>query len=151
VKKCGKHYKTQWTGQYGVAHELARRGYLVTFTTGNAPSADLFCQSPEGHLFSVQVKSLSSKTFFLYQQSLVKPNPSLFFVFVFIPSNPEVPIEYYVLTNEEFLKLTKKENERLKEAEKARGKPYASFSPGIAYRTLNAHSEFLGAWSNLPA
>jgi hypothetical protein len=65
-----RSYQTQWAGQFGVAHELVRRGYLVTFTTGNARDDDLLCLSQSGDAFSVQVKSLSSKTFFPCQGNL---------------------------------------------------------------------------------
>jgi hypothetical protein len=84
-----RHYQTQWAGQFGVAHELTRRGYLVTFTTGNAPGDDLLCQSPSGVAFSIQVKSLSSKTYFLYQKSL-EENPLLGYNFS-IPHRSVIP------------------------------------------------------------
>jgi len=144
-----KHYKTQWSGQFGVAHELTRRGYLVTFTTGNAPAADLLCESPTGVAFSVQVKSLSSKTYFLYQKSLLEPNVSRFFVFVLVPPSLSKRPEYFVLSNQQFRQVVEEQEELLRESEKRRGKPYAKFSLGINYGTLARH-DFLDAWENLP-
>jgi len=82
----GKH-QTQWSGQFGVAHELTRRGYLVTFTMGNAPIADILCKSPQGHTFAAQVKSLKTKNYFLYQESLVTPNPNLCVIFALVPDD----------------------------------------------------------------
>lgn len=149
MKKQNKRYQTQWAGQFGVAHELTRRSYLVTFTTGNAPAADLLCESPQGEVFSVQVKSLSSKTYFLYQKHLIVPNRDWFIVFVLLPSTPSHRPEYFVLNNQQFLKLVEEENEILKIAEKKRGRPYADFSPGINYGTLARHV-FQDAWGNLP-
>jgi hypothetical protein len=145
----GTRHQTQWSGQFGVAHEMARRGYLVAFTMGNAPTVDLICISPNKQEFSVQVKSLRSKTYFIYQESLLSPEPNLYIVFVLVPEAPLKPAEYFVLNNTQFLSIVKEENERLKEAEKVRGKPYAAFSPGINYTTLN-RDEFRNAWHNLP-
>jgi len=56
---------------------------------------------------------------------------------------------YPVINYAQFLSIVKEENARQKEAEKVRGKPYAEFSPGINYRTLN-RDEFRNAWHNLP-
>jgi len=149
MKKRKKNYQTQWAGQFGVAHELTRRGYLITFTMGNAPEADLSCESPSGVAFSVQVKSLSSKTYFLYQPSLLKPNASRFFVFVFVPTTPSQRPDYFVLNNQQFRDVVEEQDKMLRQAEKKRGKPYAKFSPGINYGTL-AHNDLLDAWGNLP-
>ena len=113
-----RHYQTQWAGQFGVAHELTRRGYLVTFTTGNAPGDDLLCQSPSGVAFSIQVKSLSSKTYFLYQKSLEEnPLRTRFFVFVFIPRDLSSEPQYFVLNSEQFLRLVEEQKQVAKEAE----------------------------------
>lgn len=151
MKRTGN--QTQWAGQFGVAHELARRGYLVSFTLGNAPIVDLLCKSPKGFEFSLQVKSLKSKGYFPYQKSLLEVDPNLYFVFVLIPPITQkthvLPAEYYILNNEQFHTLVEEENHRQKEEERKRGRPYADFPPSIYYRTLN-RSEFLNAWQNLP-
>lgn len=147
------NHQTQWAGQFGVAHELTRRGYLVTFTMGNAPAADLLCKSPMGCEFSVQVKSLKGKNYFLYQESLLKKESNLYFVFVLVPPvlpncKPITP-EYFVLSKKQFVQLNDEETQRLKALELKRGKPYAPFAPGIYYTTLK-NSEYLNAWNNLP-
>lgn len=148
-KPVRKNYQSQWAGQFGVAHELTRRGYLVSFTTGNAPAADLLCESPSGYAFSVQVKPLSSKTYFLYQASLLDPCPNRFFVFVLVQAPLSRPAEYFVLNNEQFRMLLEEQEQILRESEMARGRPYAKFAPGIKYSTIARHA-FLDAWQNLP-
>src|SRR5687768_3186102 len=103
-----RRYQTQWAGQFGVAHELVRRGYLVALTTGNAPGDDLLCQSPSGVPFSVQVKSFSKKhmTHYVpYQPSLLEPKPTRYLVFVFVPLDCSQPPEYVVMNNAQFLDL----------------------------------------------
>jgi len=149
AKKRGKGYQTQWAGQYGVAHELTRRGYLVAFTTGNAPMTDLLCQSPEGVPFSIEVKSLSSKNYFLFQDSLLQPKADRFFVFVLLPKSLTERPEYFVLNNKQFQQAAGEQKRRDKEAEKKRGGPYKPFSPGVHYSILN-ESGFRDAWDSLP-
>ena len=146
-----RRYQTQWAGQFGVAHELTRRGYLVTFTTGNALSDDLLCQSPAGVAFSVQVKSLSSKTYFLYQKSLEEaPLATRFFVFVLLATDSSIRPEYFVMNKEQFLTLVEEQKRILAESEKRRGRAYAEFSPGINYPIVAQHN-FRDAWDNLPS
>jgi hypothetical protein len=144
-----RSYQTQWAGQFGVAHELVRRGYLVTFTTGNAPADDLLCLSPYGVAFSIQVKSLGSVNYFLFQESLLKPKPTRFFAFVLVPLACVKPPEYFIMNNEQFIRLEAEEKQRLRELEEKRGKPFAKFSPGIHYSTIAGH-DFRNAWGNLP-
>ena len=153
MKNRRKNYQTQWAGQFGAAHELSRRGYLVAFTSGNAPAADLLCQSPQGVSFSVEVKSLTVKTYFLYSKSLLKSNPNRFVVFVFLQPLPQngklLPPEYYILTDKQFRQVVAEQDLLAKEAVKRRGKPYAAFAPGINYPTLTRHN-YHDAWGNLP-
>jgi hypothetical protein len=142
-------YQTQWAGQFGVAHELVRRGYLVTFTTGNAPYDDLLCLSPAGVNFSIQVKSLGSVNYFPYQKRLEEPKSTRFFVFVLVPWDCSKLPEYFVLNNIQFLRLAEEEKQRLREREKERGKPFVDIGPGIHYSAVAKH-DFRNAWGNLP-
>jgi hypothetical protein len=142
-------YQTQWAGQFGVAHELVRRGYLVTFTTGNAPGDDLLCLSPSGVAFSIQVKSLSYKMYFLYQKSLLESPRTRFFVFVLVPLNYSKPPEYLVMNNIQFACLLKEQEQIQQELENKRGVPYKNFAPGINYSIVARH-DFRNAWDNLP-
>lgn len=121
----------------------------MTFTTGNAPITDLLCQSPGGVPFSVEVKSLSSKTCFLYHASLLDPKPGRFLVFVLLPSSLTERPEYFVLKHEQFQQVVEEQDRRTKEAGKKREKPYAPFPPGVSYSVLK-ESNFRDAWDNLP-
>jgi hypothetical protein len=145
-----KRYLTQWSGQFGAAHELSRRGYLVTFTTGNAPAVDLLCQSPGGVPFSVQVKSLSSRTSFILQKSLLQPKDNLFFILVVLSSLPSERPEYFVLTHRQILQVIEKMKRWMKEKEKRTGKKYKEFPPGINYSLLVRDFDFRDAWDGLP-
>ncbi|MFQ5885196.1 MAG: hypothetical protein ACE5IO_08875 [Thermoplasmata archaeon] len=49
---------SQWSGQFFAAGELARGGYRVSFSLGNAPSTDLTAVSAKGYQFKVEVKTV---------------------------------------------------------------------------------------------
>ena len=61
MSRLSKRYQTQWAGQFYVAAELTRRGYLVSLTLGNAPVVDLLVVSPDGEHFGVDVKGQSTR------------------------------------------------------------------------------------------
>ena len=144
------NYKTQWSGQFGVAHELTRRGYIVSLTLGNAPGTDLLCQSPGGKHFSVEVKTQRTKSYYLYQKHLENPNESLHFIFVFLPKSLVERPEYYVLNNQQFIEIVKEDKELKKASEAKRGKKFVEFSPGIHYKRIS-DNKYRDAWDiNLP-
>ena len=62
---------------FGVAHEMTRRGYLVSFTMGNATAIDLLCRSPKGQDFSLQVKTLKAKGWFIFQEEMLSQKMSV--------------------------------------------------------------------------
>jgi len=93
-----KRYQTQWIGQFGVATELTRRGYMVTFTLGNAPQTDLLVATPTSKGFTLEIKSQSTKNFWrLHEPIVIEDN---FYIFVFIPENFEL-LKYYIMTSHE--------------------------------------------------
>jgi hypothetical protein len=149
MKKPRKNYQTQWSGQFGAAHELSRRGYWVTFTTGNAPAVDLLCQSPGGVLFPVQVKSLSSRTSFLCQKALLERADKLFFILVVLPSALSERPEYFILNHVDFRQVMTAQDRACRETEKKLGRPLKEFSPGFNYSVL-AKFTFRDAWEKLP-
>lgn len=87
-------YHSQWTAQFYAAAELTRRGYLVSFTLGNAPSTDLHVTSPEKRSFRVECKGMRSHSFWIFHCD--KPDDNLFFIFVYIPPEPHLPRYFLV-------------------------------------------------------
>lgn len=96
-----KKYQTQWATQFYAAAELTRRGYLVSLTFGNAPSIDLFVESPSGQQFTVDVKGQSTRNFWIIQHRIFNANH--FFILVYLPKNMEQP-HYYILSSDELMK-----------------------------------------------
>lgn len=141
----GKGHFTQWAGQFGIATELTRRGYLVGLTLGNTPDTDLFCQHIDsGASFALQVKSLSSKTYFPIA-NFPAGLPDDLFGLVFVPPKPDQPLEFYIATRDQLRQAAaayEPTRRRLPE-----GQPHRPFPDGVAYRSL---APFRDRWEKLP-
>jgi hypothetical protein len=77
-----RNYQTQWAGQFFAAAELARRGYLVALTLGNAQRADLLVESRTGQKFSVDVKGLATHNWWLVTERDDHPD---YYILVCVP------------------------------------------------------------------
>ena len=135
-----KNYQTQWAAQFYTAAELTRRGYLATFTLGNAPEVDLLCASPSGRHFSIDVKGLSSKNFWLIRER--EPHNDLYYVLVYLPPNFENP-QYFILHS----KVLMKKIAGLKKLTLANGKRWVDSGSGINWGMSLEHQN---AWDVFP-
>jgi hypothetical protein len=97
-KKRSRHY-TQWAGQFYVAAELSRRGYIVSFTFGNAPMTDLHATSPSKESFRIECKTLSSirSSWMVGNPDTLPAAKDLFFVLVYVPLDDHEAQRYYIL------------------------------------------------------
>jgi hypothetical protein len=132
-------YKTQWATQFYAAAELTRRDYIVSLTFGNAAIADLHVQSPKGHLFTVDVKGQSTKSFWLIQRRGVLKNH--FFILVYLPPELAQP-RFFILSSVELMQR----RDDYEQQSIARGK-YRDSLGGMNWST--AH-EYEDRWSVLP-
>ena len=99
----GRHF-TQWAAQFAVASELYKRGYLVSFTMGNAtPEADLMVMSPQRVSFLIDVKGQKTNSFWRIRSKGVKAN--LFFVLALVP--PGKPNRFFILSHDQVNRLMK--------------------------------------------
>ena len=97
MKEQHSTHQTQWAAQFGVASELCKRGYLVALTVGNHPAVDLMVMSPEGKPFSIDVKGLYKKNFWVIKQ---KPElANLYYVLAFVPR--DAPARFFILNQAE--------------------------------------------------
>jgi hypothetical protein len=107
-----KRSASQWAAQFLAASELVRRGYTVSFTTGNnTPDADLMVRSPGDVLFLVDVKGTQGKGAWLVSSK--KRNPSLFYILVYLSPLPEEagtrkPDQFFILTQDDAAKASSK-------------------------------------------
>jgi len=135
-----KNYQTQWAAQFYVAAELTRRGYLATFTLGNAPEVDLLCVSPSDEHFNIDVKGLSSKNFWLIRER--EPRADLYFALVYLPPNHDTP-QYFILHSKTLMKRITE----LKELTLANGKRWVESGSGINW---GMSLEYKDCWNVLP-
>jgi uncharacterized protein (DUF1330 family) len=147
VKK--KIYFTQWAGQFSVASELSRRGYLVGIYLGNAPESDLAVSTQDGKSFSVQVKTMTNPTnrydiLIAGLEKWEKPKENLFFVFVEVRDNE--PLKHYITTSKEVLEAYKNPLP-LKRKGKPRKKETSWTTTGIKFESIK---NYLDRWDKLP-
>jgi hypothetical protein len=121
---------TGLAGEFFVAAELLKRNLQVSITFGNAKSVDLFALNENGRTYTVQVKSLRSKNFFLISRASIKSEQ----VYVFVILNqPGQPVDYFIVPGKHLLK-SEVMKRYLDDAK----------MPGIAYKDLEP---FRDQWS----
>ncbi len=127
-------------GEFLVAGELSRRGYLVSITMGNAKAIDIFASTARGEKITFDIKASSYKT--SWPVSEIDDGID-FYVFISLQSpdilrsqslnNENTPPEDYVLPGKDI-------------NEKNLITPWQSI-PGIKYHALEEYRE---RWDKLP-
>ena len=143
--KMRTNQQTQWSAQFFVAAELTRRGYLVTFTLGNAPGNDLIVKSPEGKPFLVEIKGLKAANAWFLRQ--IEINLNLFYFFVVIPpivdlKKAESP-RLFIMTSQEA--MAEVENYKRKILKK--GGKYHENMGGFNWSDVLVHED---KWEKIP-
>ena len=137
-------HQTQWAAQFAVASELCKRGYEVTFTTGNHPSIDLMAYSPKQVPFAVDVKGLYKKNFWPVREKLARKD--LFYVLAFVPDDR--PNRFFVLTQKQVNKGIRDNFLHVQNRAKAKDKVLAHNPfPGVEWKFVE---RFESAWDSLP-
>jgi|SRR3972149_4854773 len=87
---------TGLAGEFFVAAELLKRGLQTSVTFGNAKAIDLLAYNPKtGRNFTVQVKALRQRNYFLIDPKKIEHSH----VYVFVILNmPGKPVEYFVVS-----------------------------------------------------
>jgi len=87
-------------GEYYVAAELSRRGYLAAITLRNSDGVDILASSLEDdNTFQIQVKTTQNKTKWPLSHKVEGENSDKkFFVFVSLPADPKAKPEYYIIS-----------------------------------------------------
>ena len=145
-------YQTQWAAQFFAAAELTRRGYLVSLTFGNAKFTDLMVETPSKHLFSVDVKGQSGKNFWIIKPPASELEEDRYFILVYVPKDVnEAPI-YSIIPSKYMSEELKQSQERTKQAEEKRGRPYKNWAPGMGGLEWSRPfiEEYKNRWDKLP-
>jgi hypothetical protein len=149
MKRATQH--TSSAAVLATGAELSRRGYDVTFTLGNTARIDLLCTVPDGELFKVQVKGISTENAFYIDKSFFEGEiqPNLFLVVVLvlpIEVKPSIEVkssfQFFVLSHAE----SKSEFEKMRTT-KRDGRPYES-GWGLTWGSVKGYKD---AWKKFPA
>lgn len=111
----------------------------MSLTFGNAPVADLLVQSPEGALFTIDVKGQSTKNFWLIQRREAKSNH--YFIFVYLPKDGGSP-KYFIASSGNIMS----HREEYKKRMETKGR-YRDDLGGINWSTA---LEYENKWDVLP-
>ena len=99
--KADRHMSSL-SGEFFVAAEMLKRGIQTSVTFGNAKSIDLLGYNPEtGSNFTVQVKTLRKRNYFLIDPKVI--NKQHIYVFVLLNSVDD-PVEYFLATGKQLIK-----------------------------------------------
>jgi hypothetical protein len=143
-------YHTQWAAQFYVAAELTRRGYLVSFTMGNAKRTDLHVENSKGESFSVQVKGAKTQKGW-YVSEPKSPHGNLYYVLVYVPdedSGSRPSPRFFVLTEAETKSVVERDVPRYMEKHRvSREEAEKKVQTGVAWKDANRHPE---RWDKLP-
>lgn len=140
LRGAAKGRQPQWAAQFLAASELIRRGCIVSFTTGNnTPIADLMVGTPNGALFWVDVKGLTTKADWLIRPKA--PRRGLFCVLVWLAALSELRLadRFFVLTQNEANLLEKKYRDEYPASKDS--------MPGFRFKWAEEHE---GRWDKLP-
>ena len=120
---------TSLAGELFVAAELLKRNLQVSITFGNAKSIDLFAHNENvGRTYTVQVKSVRTKNFFLIRGTAI--NPEHVYVFVIL-NQPGKPADYFIVPGSILLKKNESVGRFLDDPK----------MPGIRYKDLQPYRD----------
>lgn len=145
------------TGEYLVAAELSRRGYIATTFTGNVPHYDIIASDDAGHHVSVQVKASKSGSWqfanitnfceitFSGERQIVgkgKPSPIQRLIFVFVSIDSDGNDKYFVLTWRQLRDLLVRHHKAyLRKHNGVRPKSWGSLHAGIVESSLQPYRD----------
>ncbi|MBA7581745.1 hypothetical protein ES708_23656 [subsurface metagenome] len=117
---------TSISGEYYMAHILAKYGFKVSMTLGRMEGFDLFVQNPQGKNLTISVKTTySDKSKFLIMNEKAEKliDDSLFYAFVRLNMPDGVP-EFWIVPSTIVAPVIKREHEiHMKKTYKS-GKPH---------------------------
>ena len=102
---------TGLSGEYFVAAELYRRGWLVGMTIGNAKSVDLYAEKYDRKI-AVQVKAIYKKANIGWTLMKDKVKEGCFYILVNLNGDKMTLPDYYVLTSQELVQKIKQYSTR---------------------------------------
>lgn len=134
-------------GEYYVAAELSRRGYIVTLTQRNSKAVDiLVANADESRFAKIQVKTTLSKQnkWMLNEKAETLSDKTLFYVFVGLDA--DVPPRFYVVPSPVVARTVKKDYQEWMGTPGRNGKPHGISTIRIF---IPAGERYLSNWEIL--
>ena len=129
-------YTSHLAGEFLVAGELARRGYPITITMGNAKSVDIYAGARE-YVLKVDAKAGRRKGNWPIAKSSI--NEDVCYIFVYLQDKNRIKNniapEYFVVSGKEIISKNLVETWQTRQ--------------GIRYSTLNTNN-YKERWDKLP-
>ena len=122
---------TGLSGEYFVAAELYRRGWLVGITVGNAKAVDILAEK-DGLNISIQVKAIYKRKNVGWPLMTEQIKDGCFYIFVNLNADKMAMPDYFIATSEEV---------------RSKIKQYAT--RGIVDLSTLNNSDFLNNWAKL--
>jgi hypothetical protein len=135
------------SGEYFVAAELSRRGYIASITLRNTRGVDILASNADAtHSVGVQVKSAQGigKSWMLTSKVEADTATNLFFVFVRLNGLAEP--EYYVVPREEVSRFAAENHKKWLATPGKKGQPHRD-TPIRQFS--DADDKYLGRWDLL--
>lgn len=92
--------KTNLAGEFFVAAELSKRGFIVALTLGNAKEVDILIRTSNDKNIAVQVKAL--KKLDCFDLAVDKVKNEIIYVFVSLNNIGQIP-DFYILKGSDLL------------------------------------------------
>ena len=132
-------------GEYLVTGELLRRQIMATLTYGNAKKADVVIIN-EKQAFTLEVKTTSLGKWVLGNH-LPDQSDDLW-VLVFLPTDPSVSPEYYILTSKQIYDILITEHKAFRERyQQSHGEPFTG--KGVVSVKKKDVISFKNQWSEI--
>src|ERR1019366_1306561 len=113
-------------GEYFVAAELSRRGFMASVTLRNNDSIDIHASKNSGsEIFAIQVKKnqYGGRSWPLNKKCELLKNPNLFYVFVSLKGLTERP-EYFIVPSDHIAESMKNGHEKWLATPGKKGQPH---------------------------
>lgn len=135
-------------GEYYVAAELSRRGYVASLTSKNTKGIDCLASNQDGSkTVSIQIKAKNKGRGWILNESNEHHNPNLFYVFVSMEEN--MPPEYFIVDSAHVSEAIIADNEAWYLSPGKNGKAHNETTMRKFYMTDVEKNLYRNAWDRL--
>lgn len=136
------------SGEYFVAAELSRRGYIASITLRNTKGVDILCSNADvTRQFGIQVKTnkRSNREWVLNSKAEEYYADNLFYIFVNLHETKKSP-DYFIVPSSEVARHTKESHQKWRETPGRNGKEHKETS---MRKFVDIEEKYLNGWDLL--